>query len=400
MTDFHHLVKTNPAQVVALDLPPNLSTVLLKKHTISVEPRPLPVLQPDGVLVRVIASGICGSDLHNFSAGGVGGRPVLEPLVMGHESAGEVIAVGDMVTTHKVGDRVAIEPGLPCRRCANCKIGRINICLNARYCGAPGSVGSLSKFFALPADMAPHLPDGLSWEEAGSVQPLAVGVAIGIRADIRAHQTVAVIGCGPIGLIAAAVCRAYGVSQIVGFDINPKRVAFAQGYVSGGAQVFDSVFLVDDLPTQANGTANGHDEHPVGDIKFEAAKIRAAKYLAKAGLDADGVDRVIEASGAEDAGLLGIAIARQGATYLAVGLGHHQTMTFPTLAVTNKEIDVKGITRYTSPCFPHALDLLRRGAVDLKPLITRTFPLSQSQEAFEAVEGGNEIKVIIMNQET
>ncbi len=164
--------------------------------------------------------------------------------------------------------------------------------------------------------MAPHLPDGLSWEEAGSVQPLAVGVAIGIRADIRAHQTVAVIGCGPIGLIAAAVCRAYGVSKIVGFDINPKRVAFAERYVSGGRSVFDKVILVDDLPTHANGSANGHghDEHPVGDIKFEAAKARATAYLAEAGLDADGVDRVIEASGAEDAGLLGIAIARQGAT--------------------------------------------------------------------------------------
>lgn len=187
-------------------------------------------------------------------------------------------------------------------------------------------MGSISKFFALPSDMAPHLPDNLSWEEAGSVQPLAVGVAIGIRADIRAHQTVAIIGCGPIGLIAAAVCRAYGVSKIIGFDIKPKRVAFAEGYKSDGKSVFDKVFLVDDLPTttpHANGGSNdyAHDnehdnEHdvPVGDIKFEAAKVRAKAFLLEAGLDGDGVDRVIEASGAEDAGLLGIAIARQGAT--------------------------------------------------------------------------------------
>lgn len=84
---------------------------------------------------------------------------------------------------------------------------------------------------------------------------------------------------------------------------------------------------------------------------------------------------------------------------LAVGLGHHQTMAFPMIAVTNKEIDVRGITRYTSTCFPNAIDLLRRGAVDLKPLITKSFPLSQSQAAFEAVESGEDIKVIIMNQE-
>lgn len=108
---FHALNKKQPPQVAALDLPPNMSTVLLKKQTISVEPRPLPILQPDGVLVRVIASGICGSDMHNFTAGGVGGRPIPvdDPLVMGHESAGEVLAVGDLVTTHKVGDRVASE---------------------------------------------------------------------------------------------------------------------------------------------------------------------------------------------------------------------------------------------------------------------------------------------------
>lgn len=202
----------------------------------------------------------------------------------------------------------------------------MNICLEVRYCGAPGSVGSLSKFFALPADMAPHLPDHISWEEAGSVQPLAVGVAIGIRADIRAHQTVAVMGCGPVGLIAAAVCRAYGVAKIIGFDIRPKRVAFAEGYVSAGRKVFDKVFLVDDLPaapvSNGSGAANGHDhghgvqddeEWPAGDLKFEAAKVRAAKYLAEAGIEGEGVDRVIEASGAEDAGLLGIAIAKQGA---------------------------------------------------------------------------------------
>lgn len=83
--------------------------------------------------------------MHNFLAGGVGGRPPAKNLVMGHESSGEVIAIGELVTTHKVGDRVAIEPGLPCRRCVNCKNGRVNICLEMKYCGAPGSVGSLAR---------------------------------------------------------------------------------------------------------------------------------------------------------------------------------------------------------------------------------------------------------------
>lgn len=109
MSAFHHLVKEQPPQVQSLDLGQNTACVLLKKRSIVVRDTPMPILQPDGVLVKVIASGICGSDLHNYTAGGVGGRPVTEPLVMGHESAGEVIAVGDMVRTHKVGDRVAGE---------------------------------------------------------------------------------------------------------------------------------------------------------------------------------------------------------------------------------------------------------------------------------------------------
>lgn len=303
--------REQPAQVEALNLPDNLACVLMKKHDISVHAIPMPVLEADGVFVRVMATGICGSDLHNFSAGGVGGRPVTQPLVMGHESVGEVIAIGDKVTTHKVGDRVAVEPGLPCRKCRNCKEGRMNICLHGKYCGAPGSVGSLTRFAALPADMAPHLPDSVEWDVAGALQPLAIGVMIAQRCDIRAHQTLAIMGCGPIGLIAAAVAHAYSVSKIIGFDINPKRVEFAQNYISPitGKPIFDKVFLVDELD---KGLDAG--DFTPGDAKFEEAKRRAATYLAEAGLSPEGVDRVVEASGAEDSGMLGIAIARMGAT--------------------------------------------------------------------------------------
>ncbi|OWT36212.1 xylitol dehydrogenase [Cryptococcus neoformans Bt1] len=437
MAEFHFLNKTQPPQVTKLNLPENTSCVLLKKRNIVVKPKPMPILQPDGVLVKVVATGICGSDLHNYLAGGVGGRPVTEPIVMGHESSGEVIAVGDLVKTHKVGDRVAIEPGLPCRRCINCKEGKVNICLNMHYCGAPGSVGSLSRYFALPADMAPHIPDHLSWEEAGCIQPLAVGIQVGKRVDLRPHKTVAIFGCGPIGLISAAVAHAYSARKIIAFDNNPQRVEFAKRYISPltGKPIIDHVFLVKDLPTsslkdsQANSNgnmANGHTEalahalgedgsgagmgdgeildedheETIGDKKWEWAKKIVAGLIQEAGLTAEeGVDRVVEATGAEDCMLMGIAIAKQGGNYLAVGLGHIQTNCFPTLAVTNKEINVMGITRYTASCFPSALDLLSRGVVDVKQLITKTFPLTQSTEAFEAVAAGQDMKVIIKNQE-
>uniref|UniRef100_D8PNA7 Enoyl reductase (ER) domain-containing protein n=1 Tax=Schizophyllum commune (strain H4-8 / FGSC 9210) TaxID=578458 RepID=D8PNA7_SCHCM len=405
MSSFHFPEKTQPPQVTALNLPPNTSCVLLKKQSISVEPKPLPILQPDGVLVKVMATGICGSDLHNYLAGGVGGRPVTEPLVMGHESAGEVIAVGDRVTTHKVGDRVAVEPGLPCRRCINCKNGRMNICTDQHYCGAPGSVGSLSRYFALPADMAPHIPAHVSWDEAGCIQPLAIGVQIGKRVDLRAHQTVAIFGCGPIGLIAGAVAHAYSARRIIACDINPSRVEFARKYISPltGKPIFDHVFGSDPTPAGvADGEVGEVEDHEqtLGDIKWTHAQARAAEVLEQAGLAGEGgVDRVIEASGAEDCGLIGVAIAKQGATYIAVGLGHVETSIFPMIAVTAKELDVKGITRYTASCFPNAIDMLARGVVDVKPLITKKYTLGESRDAFEAVRSGREIKVIIRNQE-
>ncbi|WVR03776.1 hypothetical protein IAU60_000771 [Kwoniella sp. DSM 27419] len=448
MSHFHFLNKVQPESVTSLNLPENTACVLMKKRHIEVKATPMPILQPDGVLVKVVSSDeylvvvwggerghwadspgslrICGSDLHNYTAGGVGGRPVTEPIVMGHESSGEVIAVGELVTSHKPGDRVAIEPGLPCRRCINCKEGRVNICLDMRYCGAPGSVGSLSRYFALPADMAIHIPDHLSWDQAGCIQPVAVGVQIGKRVDLRPHTTVAIFGCGPIGLIAAAVAHAYCAKKIIAFDNNPTRVEFAKKYMSPltGKPIIDHVFLTQDLPTTSlkskpNGVAHAiseqgsgagmgdgevvdhdHDHETEGDRKWEQAKMVVAKYIEEAGLVADeGVDRVIEATGAEDCMLMGIAIAKQGANYLAVGLGHIQTNYFPTLAVTNKEINVLGITRYTASCFPSALDMLSRGVVDVKQLITKTFPLTQSMEAFEAVAAGGDVKVIIKNQE-
>ncbi|KAL1737793.1 hypothetical protein HDZ31DRAFT_51820, partial [Schizophyllum fasciatum] len=262
-----------------------------------------------------------------------------------------------------------------------------------------------NRYFALPADMAPHVPAHVSWDEAGCIQPLAIGVQIGKRVDLRAHQTVAIFGCGPIGLIAGAVAHAYSARKIIACDINPSRVEFARKYISPltGKPIFDHVFGAAPTPAGAGdgevGEVDDHEE-TLGDRKWAHAQARAAEFLKEAGLSAEeGVDRVIEASGAEDCGLIGVAIAKQGGTYIGVGLGHLQTSVFPMLAVTCKELDVKGITRYTASCFPSAIDMLSRGVVNVKPLITKTYTLGESLDAFEAVRSGTQIKVVIRNQE-
>ncbi|GES59910.1 xylitol dehydrogenase [Aspergillus terreus] len=429
MSRFHQHTDTQPAHVTALNLPPNTSCVLVEKRHISIEPIPMPILQPDGVLVKVIANGICGSDMHVYLCGGIGGRGGYGRTVMGHEAAGEVIAVGEHVTTHKPGDRVADLVGIAgFADCPQSNLGfrvdgvptarmdgviSVLICAIAVLRGTTGlSRGMLSaplsrtkitvvRFFALPADMAPHIPETVSWEEAGSIQPLAIGIQIGKRADLRAHQTVAIFGCGPIGLITAAVAHAYCAAKIIAFEINPSRVAFAKEYRSPmtGRPLIDHVYQIEPIPT-GDGQVQDAEEQTPGDAKWEHAKKRMEAIIQECGLSAEeGVDRVIEASGAEDAMLHGVALCKQGGVFLQVGLSHIQTHTFPMVAVTNKELDVRGITRYTASCFPSAIDLLSRGVVDLKPLITAQFPLSRAKEAFEAVASGKEMKVIIKNQD-
>ncbi|ETS76808.1 hypothetical protein PFICI_12195 [Pestalotiopsis fici W106-1] len=248
-----------------------------------------------------------------------------------------------------------------------------------------------------------------------------IGVQIGKRADLAAHQTLAIFGCGPIGLITAAVGHAYSARKIVAFDISPSRVDFAKKYISPltGKPIIDHVFHIDPIPsapppTKTNGfhvesndatlgdsEANGGDHAQTeGDRRWECARQRMLDIIEQCGFNTEGgVDRVIEASGAEDAMLHGVAICKQGGIYLQVGLGHVQTHVFPTIAVTNKELDIRGITRYTASCFPSAIDMLARGVVDLRPLITAIIPLSRAKDAFEAVASGKELKVIIKNQE-
>ena len=251
------------------------------------------------------------------------------------------------------------------------------------------------------------------------------------------------------------MAHAYSARKIIAFDINPSRVEFAKKYLSPltGKPIIDHVYHIEPLPevpehdTATNGDVSVAEtgeipvaadqeavhEDTVGDIKWEWAKKRMTKIIDECGLAAEeGVDRVVEASGAEDAMLHGVAICKEGGicksklhehcpfvfplfneksmwnetnwvfsprVVLQVGLGHVQTHIFPTIAVTNKELDVRGITRYTASCFPSAIDMLSRGVVDLKPLITAIFPLSRAKEALEAVASGKEIKVLIKNQE-
>ena len=206
----------------------NRAAVLVKPGEIVIEERPMPEPGPREVLVEVAAVGVCGSDVHYFQHGRVGSHVVRAPLVLGHESAGRVAAVGSSVTAHAVGDRVALEPGVPCGRCRECRSGRYNLCPDVVFFATPPVDGAFAEFVTIDEDFAFALPDELSDEAGALMEPLSVGIWACRKAGVSAGDRVLVTGAGPIGLLAMQVARAFGATRVEISDVNEGRLELAE----------------------------------------------------------------------------------------------------------------------------------------------------------------------------
>ncbi|BEI80058.1 hypothetical protein CcaverHIS002_0105870 [Cutaneotrichosporon cavernicola] len=355
----------------------NAHVVLLGKERIEVQYRPIPTVKNDEVLVKVMATGLCGTDVSFYTRGGIGSRVVSQPLVLGHESAGIVHAVGHDVT------KVAW-----------------NYCKRDQYFATPGTDGTLCQYFACPATSCVPIPPTLPWPQAGCIQPLAIAVQIGRRAPKLAHQAVGVMGCGPLGLLCMAVAKAYAAREIIGIDRVPNRVDFALKYAATHAELNPE----QDMKAETHGTqvikGRGSKIREVGD---EMAWLDhwVEERLPKWGVE-HGLDVVIDATGAEPCMQLAVALLRPGGTLILAGMGPPLTR-FPTLEVASKELTISGSLRYTTRCFEDGIHLVERGLVDLAPLVTKTVPLCKAEEAFKAARSGplagGEMKVVVMNQE-
>lgn len=176
-----------PSVVELFGLDNNRSVVWTAKEQVDFQHRNVPEVGDGDVLIEVVSTGICGSDVHVWSS-----NHENQPPVMGHESAGRIIQLGSKVTDRFIGQRVAIEPGFPCMKCEYCIRGRPNICANLSYCGHTKD-GTLSRFHVAPQELTVPIPDTVSWEQAGCIQPLAIAVQLARRANMRAQQTVAIL---------------------------------------------------------------------------------------------------------------------------------------------------------------------------------------------------------------
>ncbi len=318
---------------------------------------------PGQVLVRVGMGGICGSDLHYFRHGGFGTVRLQEPMVLGHEVAGTVAAVAPDVTGVRIGDRVAVNPSRPCTRCKYCLEGLPNQCLDMRFYGSamrmPHVQGAFRQLLLCDAAQCHRVADGVPLQLAALAEPFSVGLHAVSRAGPLLGKRVLVSGCGPIGALAVAAARVHGAAEIVVTDVvdEPLAVARALG---------------------AHETINAATD---------------AGWVERYAADKGTFDVMLECSGNERALRDGLQVMRPRGVVVQLGLGGD--VSLPQNVVVAKELSICGSFRFHAE-FALAVRLINEGRVDLSPLVTRAFPMSQANEAFElAGDRRRAMKVLI-----
>jgi L-idonate 5-dehydrogenase len=327
--------------------------VLHAARDLRLEARPEAALGPDQVRVRFGAGGICGSDLHYYYEGRVGDFALREPLILGHEVAGEVIEVGRAAARVKVGDRVAINPSQPCWQCRACQAGRTNLCRRMTFYGSaavfPHIQGAFQEQLVCFESQCHVVPRSVPFGHAALAEPLAVCLHAVRRAGDLFGRHVLITGCGPIGALTCIAARAAGAAGITVTDIAPEPLAVAR--------------------------AIGADEA----IDALTEPERIAAYQADKGW----FDVALEASGNPKALITCLDCVRPGGRIVQLGMLPGGELGLPLTRLTPKEIDLVGTFRFHEE-FGQAVEALTSGRLDVDPLLTGTFSADQRDAAFAA----------------
>jgi L-iditol 2-dehydrogenase len=328
------------------------ASVLLSAGVLEVQDLPLPTLVAGDVLVEIAAVGLCGSDVHFYRNGKVGDLVVTEPLVLGHEAAGTIVAVHDERDSDRIGQRVAIDPQRPCRRCSYCRSGAYNLCVDMRFASAPPENGAFAEYLAVPADFAHPVPDGMSDSAAALLEPLSVGIAAVRKARVVPGSRVLVAGAGPIGVLTAAAARCFGAVEVVVVDPLESRLAIAREH---GATVAIAPDQLGSLP--------------------------------------DPFDAFVDASGARPAIDAGLRALRPGGRAVLVGMGA-TTIELDMFLLQSRELIVEGLFRYTET-WPVAVELVASGAVRLDDLVSGRGGLEDLADLIERNGDPDVMKLIV-----
>jgi len=303
---------------------------------------------PNEVLVKVRSVGICGSDMHWYLDGSIYGFPATYPLVLGHEPAGEVVAAGKLVSGLRAGDRVSLEPTISCGHCEYCLRAEQNNCVQSQFMGSPQHPGLLREYALVPAYNAELVPENFSYTQASLIEPVAVIMHMLELVQIHPGDSVGVLGAGPIGLLAAAVARHCGASQILIADKLPHRVQMA---LDQGATAAVPLQQFPEL---------------VGD------KTRGR-----------GVDLAIDAAGAAETINAGLAVTRLGGTLVLIGIPRQVPIGVDLFSAMAKEIRIQPLKRSNHRSKP-AIALLAAGAIP-EAIVTHRVDVEQAPAAFQTL---------------
>ena len=329
-------------------------SVLRGAGELEVRERPVPSPGPREVLVQVSSVGSCGSDVHYFTHGRIGRYVLTAPMVLGHEPAGRIVAVGDGVDPARTGQRVSVEPGVPCRRCRWCHDGRYNLCPDIVFFATPPVDGAFAEYVTIADDFAHPVPDSVSDDAAALLEPLSVAIWANEKAGTGLGSRLLVAGAGPIGLLVAQVARVRGAAQVVVSDLDAGRRAAALSY--GATDVLDP-----------------RDGDPAG-----------------RGVE---VDAFVDCSGAPAAVTSSIPAVTPGGTVVLVGMGADE-MTLPVSALQSAEITLTGTFRYANT-WPTAVGLAASGAVDLDRLVTGHVGLDDVAGALAPDPAAGHVKIVV-----
>ena len=313
-----------------------------------------PVPGPDEALVRVTAVGICGSDLHWYDESGIGDAVLTRPLVLGHEAAGVI------VDGPRAGQRVAIDPQVPCGACETCALGRGHLCPSVRFLGHSTTDGALRELIAWPLANLVPLPDTIDNAAGAMLEPLGVGIHAMRLARVRPGDTVGVFGCGPIGLLIIQLAHAAGATTVVATDRLPHRVEAANRLGAVAALV------------------NGGAEREI------LIRVTGGR----------GVDAAIEIAGDDDAIDAAIALARPASTVVLAGIPGGDQSTITASIARRKGLDLR-FSRRMVHTYPQAIALVEAGRVDVGAVVSHLFALEDFDAAFRTAVTREGHKVVV-----
>ncbi|MTT31116.1 alcohol dehydrogenase catalytic domain-containing protein [Terrilactibacillus sp. BCM23-1] len=332
------------------NVPQTMKAAIMKGiREITIETLPIPEIASDEVLIKVKAVGICGSDLHYYSNGRIGKYVVEKPMILGHECSGDIAAVGSDVKRFKVGDRVAVEPGVTCGHCEACKEGRYNLCPDVQFLATPPIDGAFVQYIKMRQDFVFSIPETLSYEEAALIEPFSVGIHAASRTKLQPGSTIAIMGMGPVGLMAVVAAKAYGASTIIVTDLEKLRLDAAK-------------------EMGATHVINIREKDPAEEIK----KITNGK----------GVDVAWETAGNPKALQSALESVKRGGKLAIVGLPAQNEIPLNVPFIADNEVDIYGVFRYANT-YPKGINFLSSGIADTTKLVTDKYSLEDTQEAME-----------------